>query len=170
MKITKKVTIQKPVEAVWKVLAEDFDRADVWMSAVPRSYAASLEGGADDAPVAARVCELTDRGKDGLFAEEVITNYSDATHEFTMVIEAQNGAIPIVRNNATVSVRPAGEGSSEVVFIAEPELKPVGYLLYPVLRAGLGSAFARLLDELKVFVETGVPHPRKQAKLAAAAA
>ena len=61
-------------------------------------------------------------------------------------------ALPIVRNVITVRVTPSGDGA-DVLWIAEPELKAHGYLVYPVLKAGLRAEFSRVLAQLKEHAE-----------------
>ncbi|MEO0973599.1 MAG: SRPBCC family protein, partial [Pseudomonadota bacterium] len=58
MKIIKTITINAPIDTVWKAIATEYEHAGRWSSAVYASTA--LTGQAvGDAPVQGRVCETT---------------------------------------------------------------------------------------------------------------
>ncbi len=46
-----------------------------------------------------------------------------------------------------------GSNQCEVIWVARPQLKTPAYLLYPLLRIALPSAFGKLLKGLKDFAE-----------------
>lgn len=72
MKLSNSITIDKPARQVWKVLAEDFDKAQQWMATVPVSYAKDTGNLAPNAPMVGRICELTPK-RNGPIADETIT-------------------------------------------------------------------------------------------------
>ena len=53
------------------------------------------------------------------------------------------------------------DSTTELVWVATPELKPIGKFLGPIMKLGLGRGFGVILEEFKYFVENGKPHPRK---------
>jgi hypothetical protein len=40
-------------------------------------------------------------------------------------------------------------------------IKPLGLLLWPLLRIGFGKFVGEIMEELQFYVENGKPHPRK---------
>ena len=164
MKITNKIIINKSQEAVWKVLAEDFEKADQWMAIVPKSYAKAEGEIVDGAPMAGRICEFSSKA-DGPIADEAITLFDRDNHTMSLNVVPKNGKIPIAENNVSMTVNSLGNDQSEVVWTSDVRLKTAGKLLYPVLKVGLKKSLDETLEELKYFVEEGIPHPRKQAKL-----
>lgn len=167
MKITKKININKPIDEVWKVLAHDFDKAYEWMASIP--YSQEMTDGIiyESAPMVGRVCDLSTK-PDGPIVEETITFYDETLHRMDVKVVPKNGKIPVQQNQLEMTVNALNKNLTEVIWDADIELKTVGKFLYPVLKAGLSKSFVELLEELKYFVEQGVPHPRKMKKLQAA--
>lgn len=59
MKITKKVTINKPAELVWDLIAHQFDKAHLWMDPIPHSYEIGSGHSSTGAPMEGRICNLS---------------------------------------------------------------------------------------------------------------
>ncbi|MEM7371720.1 MAG: SRPBCC family protein [Bacteroidota bacterium] len=169
MKITRKIIIDKSATEVWDVLGRNFEQADQWMASVPKSYAKVVGTTAEGAPLIGRICELSQK-PNGPIADETITHYDESQFVMHVNVVPRNGNLPIQQNNVVMSVRPIGDAQAEVSWASDLELKPVGKLLYPIVKVGVAKSFDELLEELKHFVETGTPHPRKVAKLAKLAA
>ncbi|MEL6676274.1 MAG: SRPBCC family protein [Bacteroidota bacterium] len=168
MKILRKIQINASAEAVWQVLGRDFDRADEWMAVVQNSYQ-KVEGiSVAGAPMIGRICELSHKPT-GPVADETITFFDDENYRMHMRVSPIQGKVPVVKNEVEISVKSLGPDLAEVSWDADLELKTAGKLLYPALKAGVGKSFMEVLEELKHFLETGKPHPRKLAKLAKAA-
>lgn len=167
MKIEHKTEVNAGVEKVWKVVATDFDKASEWMALVPASHKIGENLGFDGAPMEGRVCQLSDE-PNGLYAEEKFTHFDASNHVYHMEVVPKNGKIPVEKNNVIVKVESLGLNKSQVTWTSDITLKPLGKVMYPVLKLGLSKGFAELLEELKYFVETGEPHPRKMKALAKA--
>lgn len=165
MRVLQKITIDKPIADVWRVLAEDFDKASDWMASIPNSYALRKGQPPEGAPMTGRICELTKK-PGGLELDESITRFDSANHVLGIKVVPTNapGAFPVYWSNVEVTLTPLTSARTEVRWVARPHLKPHGYLLYPVLKFGLNKGFSNVLEELKFFVETQKPHPRKLKK------
>jgi hypothetical protein len=85
-------------------------------------------------------------------------------HEFTTTtwIKSVVKSHPISNDPSLVGAPCAGwiyefsdksDGASEVVWVAEPSLKPLGCVMSPMLKLGMGSASSKVLDALKAKVE-----------------
>lgn len=164
MEISKKTTIDKPVDLVWNILVNDFDKAQEWMAAVPKSYKMEEGEQVAGAPMIGRICELSSKSNPPI-AVEAITAVDKGSYSFKVNIVPRNGKIPVDHNNLSVTLNPLTENQTEVVWASDITLKTSGKLLYPVLKAGLSKSFTEILEELKHYTETGQPHPRKQAAL-----
>ncbi len=154
MKVTKKITINVPIEKAWEEFATKFDDAHVWMSSVYKSYSRPSGGG--------RVCELSTK-PDGVTADETVNELDNERHliNFTVVPQNAPGLLPVNYNVVTVTMKKIDENTTEVIWVAEPNLKTAGKVLSPLLKAGLGKLFGNVLEEFKFYVENGKPHPKK---------
>ena len=68
------VDIDRPIDDVWTLLAEDFTSIAAWYDPVVRSYELPSTPALEGASCAGRVCEFTD-DPDGLKAVEEIVEY-----------------------------------------------------------------------------------------------
>lgn len=163
MKLLKTVIINKPVKQVWKVAAEDFAHAGQWMTGVFHSS----EFGKSDiehAPCSGRVCVLENK-TNGLKAEENILKFDAQNHTLVFeVIPVKEGGtgLPLTKNTVTLKLDQVNENQTKVFWYCDFEVTRIGKLLSPLLRIGVGFAFKGILNDLKVFVETGTPSKRKQ--------
>lgn len=41
------------------------------------------------------------------------------------------------------------------------DIKPLGFILWPLLRIAFGKFIGDIMEELKFYVENDAPHPRK---------
>lgn len=171
MRIIKKTRIEKPAKDVWQVVGTDFDKAHLWMALVPNSHAKDDGTKVEEAPVCGRVCEFTNESN-GFYADELITDYSDAKMQMTIEVTPRNSPkpLPLIKNIVTISIKELDKNSSEITWDSNPQIKAWGYFIYPLFKMGLSKAFKEVLEELKHFVETGQPHPRKVKKMKLAVA
>ena len=154
MKITKKVTINKPVEEVWKLIAHDFEKAHLWMDPIHHSYEIGRDASSIGAPMEGRICNLSKDPK-GAKAREVITHYSEVDRSLTFEVTPINNPaiVPLKKNVVQMTVVPMGANQTEVVWVSRPQLKTPAYLVYPLLRLALPMAFGKLLSGLKTYLE-----------------
>lgn len=169
MKLYNHILIEASANKVWEVLARDFDKADLWMASVPKSYEKVEGTKADGAQMVGRICHLSN-DDNGAFADETITGIDDENMVLKINVVPKNGKIPVEQANNYVKVEAVSENKTKVTWNTDVDLKTPGKILYPVVRAALNKSFKDILGELKHWVETGKPHPRKQKRLAKAAA
>lgn len=153
MNIALTTHIDAPAHLVWTVLADEFVQVSSWLTSVVDSYALPDAAPIAGAPIAGRVCQFTE-DPNGLQAHETITYWSEDELRLDMDVVVKNAppALPISRNLAQFQLFEV-DGGTEVRFSAEPSLKPLGYVLYPVLKRGLSKQFGGLLAQLKTHVE-----------------
>jgi hypothetical protein len=159
--LTHHIVIDAPADTVWEVLAGRFDRIGDWASAIPASAPATAGPGLADvpAPVAARVCETRIRALPRV--TETIVGFDAANRTLTyQATEGMPDFVTAARNTWTVTALSAIRCRVDIA----AELVTHGILgriartmiLARVLRDG-----RHLLDDLKHYVETGTPSPRK---------
>lgn len=156
MKINKKITIEKPIETVWKHFVEDFENAEIWMADVIKSYAKKEGNIVDGATMSGRICEVSEK-PNGMYLDETITAVDKVNYSISLEIKPTNAPLllPIKRNILNVSFKSLKENQTQLIWNASPELKVHGYLLYPLLKVGIGKMHQTILDEFKYFAETG---------------
>lgn len=159
MKITKRITINRSADDLWKLIAEDFDKAHLWMSPIPESYSIGKGKSSVGAPMEGRICHLSNN-PDGAKAKEVITQYSNENKTLTFEVTPINNPaiVPLRKNIVEMSVKAIGSNRAEVVWVSRPHLKWFGYALYPLLRLAIPTAFSKLLQGLKNYAEKSTPN------------
>ena len=127
MKINHEIEIDRPIDQVWDVLANQFADAYKWIASVPKSYELKEEA-IDGAPVAGRMCELSAKGPDGLVAHEKIT-------VLMLIITGCNcgqrrknipSGFPVKHNLLTYQLRPLGDTRTLVSLEAQPQTRFTG--------------------------------------------
>ena len=157
MRTYNKITVNSAADPVWKVLADEFNHNDLWMAQVFKTRDTS-NGEAPE--LDARVCELTPT-LDGIRTHEEIVFYDKENYVLKFTVQINNGGkLPVKHNIATVHLTPQGD-KTLVEWATTPALKPLGYIMYPLLKKGIQKSFKEVLEELKFYVENGKPHPRK---------
>lgn len=158
MKISKSIVINKPTDQLWHLIAHQFDKAHLWMGPIPNSVAIGTGQSKTGAPMAGRMCDLSDN-PNGAKVKEIITHFSEADKSLSFdVLPVNNPAIvPIKQNHVQMSLRSVGQGKTEVTWTASPQLKLFAYPFYPLLRLVFPLAFGKLLQGLKDYAEKSLP-------------
>ena len=171
MKLIKKTKIDATAEAVWAVFAHGFDDADAWLSSVPRSYGDENAPGLEGAPSAGRICELQADGT-GMKASERFVAYDEAAKTCSVRVEFVDPppGFPVHHASLDFSVVDDPDRGSTATWAFGAKLKPWGYLMWPLLWKGFSGGWNEMCEELKHYVETGTPHPRKVAAIKKASA
>lgn len=154
MKITKTITIDKPAEQIWHLLANEFDKAHLWMDPIPHSFEIGDGAGPNGAPMEGRICHLSNN-PNGAKAKEVITQFDEADMSLSFQITSVDvpAIVPLKQNNVQMQVKALSSNQSRVTWVARPQLKLFAYPFYPLLRLALPSVFGKLLKGLKTYSE-----------------
>ena len=164
MEVTRSIEINKPIDDVWEVAAHQFADIGQWASMVTASHAAPGEGPAGGPAMAGRACE-TKFGK----TSEIFTHFDAAQHTFTYAaeIEKQPGFIKDTSN--TWKLESIGVNKTRLSMTASSTMSAV---MGAVMKFPMGRQMGKMLDlnleEIKHYIETGRPHPRKVEAAAAA--
>ncbi len=124
MKVTKSITINKPVQEVWQIIAHDFDKAHLWMGPVPHSYEVGKGNSMDGAPMEGRICHLSNN-PNGAKAKEIITQYNEEEKSLTFEVTSISvpAIVPIKKNVVQMSVKRQSKNRTEVIRVSRPQLK-----------------------------------------------
>jgi hypothetical protein len=162
VKFTKTTTVNASADKVWEVFAHGFNDAYKWMASVPHSYAQSNGEAFEGAQTEGRVCELSPDGT-GIKASEKFLAYDELNKTATVQIDFVNTPFlfPIKFNLLDSSLKETSDGQCEMTWEFRSKIKPLGYVLWPLLRVGFGKFVGNIMGELQFYVENGTPHPRK---------
>lgn len=160
MRIETEVVVNRPAQAVWAVLGNQFGEAHVWGSALIHTQG----HGRSIAPQVceSRTCHINGMGR---IRERLLDFDPD---QFTLEYEVVEGfPFFVVRGVNRWTLVAEGEMVTRVRSVATITTRgAVGMLMAPMLRLQMTSLMRRLLEELKHYVEHGSPHPRKVKALA----
>ena len=162
IKFTKTITVNASAAKVWEVFAHGFNDAHKWMASVPHSYAQTNGESFEGAHSQGRVCELNPNQK-GIKASEKFLAYNEENMTATVQIDFVNTPFffPVKFNTVEFSLLKMGEDQSKMTWKFRSNIKPLGFILWPLLRLGFGKFIQDIMEELQFYVENGVPHPRK---------
>lgn len=159
MTITRTIRINASADEVWSVLAHDFYNADRWLSTIYHSERRDAVPTVGDFPLdsGGRACDTSL----GLF-RETVQHYDERARAFGY--RAEGDKMPFfvkhLENNWTVT--PNGPRQATVDMRLEARLLPVfAQVMGPLMKRQFGQVTAEAVEELKHYVETGQPHPRK---------
>ncbi len=159
--LSRHIVIDAPADTVWEVIAGRFDRIGDWAAAIPASAPAVADPRLVNvaAPIAARMCDTGIKALPRV--TETIVGF-DATNR-TLTYQATAGVpafITTARNTWTVTA--LSDTRCRVDITAELTTRGMlGRLARTVILARVLRDGRHLLDDLKHYVETGTPSPRK---------
>lgn len=162
MKLSLTMKTKATADEVWQLFAHQFDYADHWMAAAPKSYSNGEGKLFDGAKSSGRIIEMKPDGS-GMKASERFIAYDEAAKTCIVRVDILNvsAAFPIKYNSLDFSVVQDSDGGSTIRWIYGAKIKPWAYVMWPMLRMGMFKAWKELSEEFKHYVETGKPHPRK---------
>jgi hypothetical protein len=169
--------VAAPADAVWEVIGHRFDRIGEWATAIPASTALLPPAGADTgqavtrlpvgqiiggAPLAGRICttglRLVPR------VTETLVAYDEANRTLTYEASGMPAFVTTARNTWTVT--PLDERRCRVTLHARFVTRGLlGHLGRWAILAQIGRTSRCLANDLRHYVETGRPSPRKQRQL-----
>ena len=162
VKFTKKMTVSASRDKIWEIFAHDFNNAYSWMASVPKSYHQSNGELFDGAKTDGRVCELTTK-PGGMKASEQFLAYDEAKQTATVKIDFVDtpSMFPVRYNMLEFSMNAVSEEQTEMIWKFRSKIKPLAYIIYPLVRKQFSTFVFEIMEELKHYVENGTPHPRK---------
>ena len=160
MSIEKEIIINAPIETVWSVVGDQFGSVSDWVSSIVNSEGTgpkTLSG----APCTGRVCQTTM----GEF-KETITHFDPERYE--VAYSATGDKIPffVQALGNRWELMPQGPKSTKVRMTMTLRMAmPFNILPGALMKLKFAQVGQDVLEELKVFTETGRPHTRKQKQI-----
>jgi hypothetical protein len=170
--------IAAPAERVWNVIGPGFDRIGAWATAIPASTALSTDRSgpgatptraghlpvvaALDAPITGRVCTTGIRLVPQI--TETLTAYDDAERTLTYEASGMPAFVRLARNTWTVIA--IDDNRCQVELRARFDTRGmVGLLGRWAILAQTRQTSRHLAEDLRHYIETGQPSPRKRRQL-----
>lgn len=160
MEIKRTFTVDKPIEAVWDVLGNDYGNACKWGTGLYHSEGKgtpTLPGAEFDQ----RYCETNV----GNITERILVFDPNNYKLQYEVIDGFPGFVKSGINTWTLRTLGRNKTEVEVHFVAVLG-GLMGTLMKPMMKWQLSKSFDQVLADFKVYVETGRPSPKKARELA----
>jgi hypothetical protein len=161
-KLSDQIHIDASAAEVWRVVGVHFDGIGDWATAIPASTANLGADGVTPAPITGRTCQTGLRWLPA--TTETIVAYDDAARTLTYEAQDMPTFVAVARNRWVVTSE--GAQGCRVSYDAVFETRGVlGRLTRPLIVIGVRRTGRHTLDDLKQYVQRGVPSPRKQRRL-----
>ena len=159
MKVTNEAIIEKSIEDVWEVMGNQFGQVHLWSS----NFLESRPGGESKfqgLDYSTRQT-LTERGETIQELDEFNATNQSLSYHIT------KGAPEVVEKASAVwSLSSQETNTTKVTFEFSMEIKDlVNKEMASKIKAGLLHASTEMAEELKYYMENGVPHTRKERQL-----
>ena len=163
MKLAASIRVDATPEKIWRLLVDDYMQLDTWMASIDRTRPMPVKNGSSSGEMVARVADIG-AGSPGTYLEETTSIIDEKNYR--LVINTDLKGVPkfTLLNGYTsdIRIREISPGKCEVTWDSVASLKVHGFIFYPAMKKSLNAGFYRSREEIKHFVETGKPHPRKQ--------
>lgn len=153
--VKKELGIDQNVEVVWEVMGKQYAQVHKWSS----NFKDSKPGGNSrfsGLDYSERIT-LTDRGE----TVQELDSFNSTTH--TLAYHITKGAPSIAKHASSVwSLDNIDQNKTKVGIEFNLVTKGLlGFLMASKIKKGIGKSASEIAEELKYYVETGQPHPRK---------
>ena len=153
--VQKELLINKKVEDVWEVMGNQFAEVHLWST----NFKDSKPGGSSKFSglgYSERVT-ITNRG---VTVQEL--DAFDAAN-YTLAYHISKGAPSIAAEASAVwSLKSNDDNTTSVRLVFNMKTKGyLGFLMTPLIKIGMGKSATEIAEDLKHYIENGVPHPRK---------
>ncbi len=159
MDFKKEIIIKKTPQEVWEILGDQYGSAHQWAGGLYHSEgynAAKIES----APFHNRACD-TSQGK----IKEAIEVFDSQNYTLVYrVIEGFPFFVKLGRNHWQLI--PEGKHTKVKMHLKIQTQGIIGAMMQPMMKLQMNSITRNILDDLKHYVETGQPSPRKAKELA----
>jgi hypothetical protein len=155
IQVKQELAIDAPIEKVWEIMGNQFAKIHLWST----NFKDSKPGGSSrfsGLEYSERITQ-TERGE----TVQELDAFDTTMHSLSYHIS--KGAPGIAKQaNAVWSLKSDGANSTTVILEFYMETKGfLGFLMTPLIKKGMGKSAEEIAEDLKHYVETGNPHPRK---------
>lgn len=158
--INKEISINKSIDAAWKVLGPEFAQADKWASSVKHSEARDTKY-FNGSSCTERGCEISGMGS----IKEKLLKYSDTEHILSyQVYEGMPSMVKFMSN--TWQLFSTGDNSCKLTMKMEMKTGGLmGVIMKPMMKMQMSSMANKIVDDFKYYVENGKPSDAKMKAL-----
>ena len=157
--IERTTVINAPLEHLWKVSADEFEHIDRWDGNVKSSHPSGNT--VVNAPVGGRVCNLYSGGK----TVERFIEFDNSKYTFTYEIAEGLPGFVISARNTWLHEAVAGNKTKLTMRVVMRVKGILGRIMQCPMKLQMGKVLGTAQEELKHYIETGQPHPRKRKKM-----
>ena len=157
MKIEQQIIVDASADKAWEILGHKYDRVSEWASSILESSGKHILPSDIQAPFSGRKCKTTL----GSFDEQIIS-YDE--QKMMLAYTAKGDKMPFfvkqMANNW--SVTSLGKNRAQIDMRMEIDILPVfSLIMSPIMKMQMVKVTGEVIEDLKHFVETDRPHPRK---------
>lgn len=168
--VKKSITVDKPVEDVWKSCWEGFGDIHKSASAVKECTLLKDEGAADATITVDGICGRKLLMSDGATFHEWLIKVDKKEHVISYNAMGFPLGIPVVSTwGVSKSAEDESKAELELEFHLGLKYLPPTFLLYPPLSFALAGMNKTMLADVKHYIETGSPSSAKEEALKKAA-
>lgn len=152
IEISKKATIGVGADRLWSILADEFDRVGDWARAVDSSAPHPAAPAPEGASVGGRICQAPGFGA----IDETFVSFDPERRSYAF--RAAASKIPSFVRDITnhTSVRAVGPDRSEVTVKVTADTDGLrGTMIKPIMERKFSSTIDELLEDLRIYAETG---------------
>lgn len=154
--INKEISINKSIEAAWKVLGLEFAQADKWASSVKHSEARDTKS-FKGSSCSERGCEIPGMGS----IKEKLLKYSDT--DYLLSYQVYDGMPVMVKfMSNTWQLHATSANSCKLTMKMEMKTgRLMGVIMKPMIKMQMSGMANKIVEDFKYYLENGKPHPRK---------
>lgn len=152
IEIQKTATINADADRLWTILGDEFTEVSRWASAVDSSVADTNAEVLAEAEVGGRVCEVPGFGT----INETLTSFEPTERSYAFTATASK--IPSFVSNIVnhTKITPIDDQRSELTIRITAEASGLrGAVVRPMMARKFGATLDGLIDDVRVFAETG---------------
>jgi hypothetical protein len=155
--------INIPASKLWEIVGPGFADAHVWSTAIDHSLGKGA-GKFEGATCSERYCEVNASGFDKI--QESLTSYDAKAQTFSY--NAHTGLPSFVSFAENLwEVVDLGNGKSQIKMTITMRMKPfMGFLMGGMFRRNLNKTLSSVMQDLKIYAETGEISAAKKARMA----
>ncbi len=155
-------TINVSADRLWEIVGTDFANVGIWSTAVDHSVGKGDPEFAG-ATCTTRGCELNAKGFNNILEE--LTEFNDTTQQLTfIVIDGMPGFVTSAKSHWEIIA--LSDSTSTMKIVSSIEMKPfMGSLMGGMLKKNITKIIPTVLDDLKVYAETGTISESKQKRM-----
>ncbi|MEW7292413.1 SRPBCC family protein [Aquimarina sp. 2304DJ70-9] len=156
VQLSKTIYIEVPKEELWKITALDFGGNSKWDAGV--NVSEGRGNGLNGSVVGERACYVAVAGIDKIVEQFVEYDADNYRFKYT----GTEGMPDMLKSGTNEWIHKTKGNGTQMTMVVNMELQGLmGIIMKETMEEAVSTRLGEALEELKVFAETGKPHPRK---------